>query len=132
MKGDAAHRNRGAFFFVARSERDLEFARGGDRVLHEELVEIAQTEEEQGIGDLLLDAVVLPHQRRGGVTHGRWPISRRRRSSSLRARRQVLPAAQSVGLCKAGLLACLRSSAVSPRLLPTPQFEQVAGRRPAL
>jgi hypothetical protein len=32
-----------------------------------QLVEIAQAEHRQGIGNLLFDAVVLPHERRGGI-----------------------------------------------------------------
>ena len=69
MERDAAHGNGVALFLVARGEGDFEFARGGDGVFEEELVEIAQAEHQQGVGDLLLDAVVLPHQRRGGVGH---------------------------------------------------------------
>ena len=72
--GHAAHRDGGALFLVARGERDLELARGGDGVLEEQLVEIAQAEHEQRVGHLLLDAVVLPHQRRGGVS---WHIRRK-------------------------------------------------------
>ena len=41
----AAHGNGGAFFLVARRERDLQFARRDDCVLEEQLVEIAQAEE---------------------------------------------------------------------------------------
>ena len=67
MIGDAAHRNRLALFLVAGGERDLELAGGGDGVVVEQLVEIAQPEHQQRVGDLLLDAVVLPHQRRGGL-----------------------------------------------------------------
>ena len=69
-----------AFFFVAGGEGDFEFARGEDGVFEEELVEIAEAEEQEGVGDLLFDGVVLPHQRRGGVGghgvrpafHGGW------------------------------------------------------------
>ena len=67
--GDAAHRDRLAFFLVARGERDFELARGGDGVVVEEFVEIAQAEQQQRVGDLLLDAVILPHERRGGFGH---------------------------------------------------------------
>ena len=68
----AAHRNGRAFFLVARGQGDFEFARRSDGVLHEEFVEVAQAEHQQGVGDLLLDGVVLPHQRRGGVgAHGK-------------------------------------------------------------
>ena len=69
MVGHAAHGDGRALFLVAGGERDFEFARGGDGVFEEELVEIAQAEEQQGVRELLLDAVVLPHQRRGGVSH---------------------------------------------------------------
>ena len=68
----AAHRDGRALFLVARGERDFELARRGDGVFEEQLVEIAQAEHQQGVGHLLLDAVVLPHQRRGGVSQGRW------------------------------------------------------------
>ena len=54
-----------AFFLVARGERDFEFARGGDGVVVEELVEIAEPEQQQRVRHLLLERVVLPHQRRG-------------------------------------------------------------------
>ena len=59
----------GALFLIARGERDFEFARGDHGVFEEELVKIAEAEHQQGVGHLLLDAVVLPHERRGGVTH---------------------------------------------------------------
>ena len=81
MVGDAAHGDGRALFLVARGEGDFELAGGGDGVLEEELVEIAQAEHEQGLGHLLLDAVVLPHERRGGVTHGEFletDLTRRR------------------------------------------------------
>ena len=67
----AAHRNRRAFFLVARGERDLQVARGDHRVLEEQLVEIAQPEHQKGVRHLLLDAVVLPHQRRRSVSRHR-------------------------------------------------------------
>ena len=63
----AAHGDGCAFFLVAGGERDFQFARGDDGVFEEQLVEIAQAEHQQRVGDLLLDGVVLPHQRRGGV-----------------------------------------------------------------
>ena len=62
----AAHRDGLAFFLVAGGERDFELARGGDGVVVEQLVEIAQAEQKQRVGELLLDSVILPHQRRGG------------------------------------------------------------------
>ena len=69
MKRHAAHGDGGALFLVARGERDLEFARGHHGIFEEQLVKIAEAEHQQGIGDLLLDAVILPHERRGCVTH---------------------------------------------------------------
>ena len=77
MIRDAAHRDGGALFLIARGERDLEFARGNHRVLEEQLVEIAQPEHQQRVRDLLLDAVVLPHQRRGGVRHAHLCVDAR-------------------------------------------------------
>ena len=63
----AAHGDGRALFLVARRERDLKLPRGRHRVIVEQLVEIAQPEHQQRVRRLLLDAVVLPHQRRGGV-----------------------------------------------------------------
>ena len=45
--GHAAHGDGDAFFLVARSQRDLQFARGDHRIFEEKLVEIAQAEEQQ-------------------------------------------------------------------------------------
>ncbi len=67
--GHAAHGDGGALFLVAGGEGDFEFARGHDGVFEEELVEIAQAEQQEGVRHLLFDAVVLPHQRRGGIRH---------------------------------------------------------------
>ena len=67
--GHAAHRNRVALFLVARGERDFEFARGGNGVFEEQLVEVAQPEHQQRVGNLLLRRVVLPHQRRRCLSH---------------------------------------------------------------
>ena len=67
VEGDAAHRDGGAFFLIAGGKGDFEFAGGHHGIFEEELVEIAQAEHQQRVGDLLFDAVVLPHQRRGGV-----------------------------------------------------------------
>ena len=66
--GHAAHRDGLTLFLVARGEGDFELAGGGDGVFKEELVEVAQAEHQQGAGNLLLDGVVLPHQRRGGLS----------------------------------------------------------------
>src|SRR5579859_7638820 len=43
---DAAHRNRLPLFAIARGKRDLELARGEDRVFVEEFVKISEAEEE--------------------------------------------------------------------------------------
>ena len=78
MEGDAAHGDGGALFLVARGEGDFQFARGHHGVLEEELVKIAEAEHQQGVGYLLLDAVVLPHERRGRVTHREVRSTQRR------------------------------------------------------
>ena len=66
MVRHAAHGNRRAFLLVARRKRDFQFARGDDGVVQEQLVEIPQPEHQQSAGNLLLDRVILPHQRRRG------------------------------------------------------------------
>ena len=75
--GHAAHGNGGALFLVARGEGDFEFARGHHGVFEKQLVEIAQAEHQQGVGNLLLDAVVLPHQRGGGVGGHQQTVTRK-------------------------------------------------------
>ena len=76
---DAAHRH--GTFAIARGEGDAEFAGGGLCVVEKQLVKVAQPEEKQCIGILLLGCGVLPHERSlrlgrrngrldGGVTHG--------------------------------------------------------------
>ncbi len=75
MVGDAAHRDGGAVAVLGPGrEGDLEDARGHDRVLEEQLVEVPHAEEEQRVGMLRLHAVVLLHGRReggaGGDGHG--------------------------------------------------------------
>ena len=62
----AAHRDRLALFLVARGQRDFEFPRRRHGVFVEQLVEVAEPEQQQRAGDLLLDGLILPHQRRGG------------------------------------------------------------------
>ena len=69
VMGYAAHGNGDTFFLVAGGERDLQFARGQDRVVKEKLVEIPQAEEQQGAGMLFLDGGILPHQRSGRLGH---------------------------------------------------------------
>src|ERR1700674_556298 len=54
---DTTHGNRLAFFAVSRGERDLEFARGNDRVLVEKFVEVTEAEEQQGVRVARLDGV---------------------------------------------------------------------------
>ena len=77
MVGHAAHGDGGALFLVARGEGDFKLARGYHGVFEEQLVEIAQPEHQQGVGNLLFDAVVLPHQRRGCVGGHQRHITRR-------------------------------------------------------
>lgn len=67
--GNATHGHGLALFAIARRESDLEFARGGDGVVEEKLIEIAETEEQQGVGMLALDGVILLHQRSGRFGH---------------------------------------------------------------
>ncbi len=72
--GHAAHGDGVVFFFVARSQRDLQLTRGHHRVFKEEFVEVSQAEEEQRVGMLFLDRGILPHQRSGGFGHGRIKV----------------------------------------------------------
>ena len=66
--GNAAHGN-GAFA-VAGGEGDLELAGGGFGVVEEELVEVAEAKEEQGVGVLAFGGQVLTHERGLGVGRG--------------------------------------------------------------
>src|SRR5271157_3234571 len=68
---DAAHGHGDALFLVARGQRDLQLARGDDRVLEEQLVEVAQAKEDERVGMFFLDRGVLPHQWRGRLAHRR-------------------------------------------------------------
>ena len=63
----AAHRDRLALLLVAGGQRDAEVARGDDRVVVEQLVEITEMKQQQGVGYVAFDRVVLPHQRRFGL-----------------------------------------------------------------
>ena len=63
--GDAAHRD-----FLARGQGDLEHGGGRLGVLVEHLVEVAQPEEQQRSGVLLLDAEILLHHRGQGAFFG--------------------------------------------------------------
>jgi hypothetical protein len=62
-------------FFVAGGEGELELGGGGFGVVEEELVEVAEAEEEQGVGVLAFGGQVLAHERGlsvgGGVRHGK-------------------------------------------------------------
>ncbi len=71
--GHAAHGDGGALFLVARGQGDFQIVRGHYGIFEEELVKIAEAEHEERVRHLLLDAVVLPHQRRGGISRGRRP-----------------------------------------------------------
>ena len=68
--GNAAHGDGLAFFAIAGGEGDLEFAGGDDGVFVEEFVEVAETEEEEGVGVARFDRVVLLHEGCGGFGHG--------------------------------------------------------------
>ncbi len=77
--GHSAHGDGDAVHLLARGERDLEFAGGGDSVIEEELVEIPDAKKQQRGGVLFLDGGVLPHQRCGGFTHeGKIGVSKGR------------------------------------------------------
>ncbi len=62
--GHTGHGDRFAAGLATRGQRDVEQARGLARVLEEQLVEIAHTVEQQGVGMLRLDAQVLLHHGR--------------------------------------------------------------------
>lgn len=65
--GNAAHGDGLTFLLVTGGQCDLKFPRGGDGIFVEELIEVTEPEHQQGIGSLLFDRVVLPHQRRRSV-----------------------------------------------------------------
>src|SRR5208283_3010635 len=67
---NATHGNGLAFFAIAGGEGDLKFAGGDDGVFVEEFVEIAETEEKEGVGVAGFDRVVLLHEWGGGFGHG--------------------------------------------------------------
>ena len=77
--GDAAHGD--VALFVAGGEGELELAGSGFGVVEEELVEVAEAKEEQGVGMLAFGGQVLAHERSLGVGrrlwHGRVRIPRR-------------------------------------------------------
>jgi len=65
----AAHGNGLAFFAIAGSQGDLQFPRGDHGIFIEEFVEIAETEEQQGVRVARLDGVILLHQRCSWLAH---------------------------------------------------------------
>ncbi len=69
---DAAHGRPSRFAQWARGQRDPHHRRGDDGVVEEDLIEIAEPEEEDSVGMLLFRLPVLPHDRgqsRGPVFH---------------------------------------------------------------
>src|SRR5665213_4593831 len=58
-----AHRNRLALFFITSRESNLQLPRRRNRVFIKQLVKITQPEHQQRIRHLLLQPVILPHQR---------------------------------------------------------------------
>ena len=71
MIGNAAHWDRHALLLVAGGQGDLQLFRSHHGVFKEELVEISQSKQQEGVGVALLNGAVLPHQRCGEITHGR-------------------------------------------------------------
>ncbi len=69
MIRDAAHGDGLAFFAIAGSESDLEDTGGEERVVEEEFIKVAETEEEKGAGVLGFDVVVLTEERSGRFRH---------------------------------------------------------------
>jgi hypothetical protein len=59
MIGDAAHGD--ALCLIASRKGELELARGYDGVLEEQLVKVAHSKEEQGIGMGLFGGSILSH-----------------------------------------------------------------------
>ena len=78
LSRDAAHRRLllGGLAAVARGENEIQLARGELCVLVEHLVEVAETEKEDGILILLLDLKILAHHRRE-VCHVRCSLSKK-------------------------------------------------------
>ena len=64
-----AHGHSHSLFLAAGRQSNLEFAGGQDSVFKKEFVKISQTEKQQRLRILLLDGIVLPHQRRRGFRH---------------------------------------------------------------
>ena len=74
MHRHAAHRDVGAVMPAAPGQRDVERRRRGDRVIEEQLIEIAHPEKQEAPGMAALDLVILRHdraQRRCRRGHGR-------------------------------------------------------------
>jgi hypothetical protein len=63
---DAAHRDGLAALLVPRGERDFKLARAGDGVLEEQLVEVAEPEEEERARVLPLQLLILAQHGRQG------------------------------------------------------------------
>ena len=63
MVGHSAERNRVGAGFVARGEGDREQLGGNLCILVKHLVEVADAEQQNGVGIAALDLAVLPHQR---------------------------------------------------------------------
>ena len=70
MIRNAAHRDCHALLLVAGGQGDLQLLRSHHGVFKEELVEISQSKQQEGVGVALLNGAVLPHQRCGEITHG--------------------------------------------------------------
>ncbi len=70
--GDPAHGY--GFGLVARGEGELQLARGDQRVLVEELVEVAEAEEQQRVGMRVLGGAILPHDWREVAFRGRGEV----------------------------------------------------------
>ena len=69
MVRNAAHGNGLALFAIARSERDLQFARSDHRIFVKKFVEIAQAKEQQSVRIARFDRVILLHQGCAGFGH---------------------------------------------------------------
>src|SRR3989442_6898574 len=63
MVRNAAHRDRLIAVLVTGRQCDFQLAGSGDGVFKEELVKVAQPEEQERVRHFLLDGVVLPHHR---------------------------------------------------------------------
>ena len=64
--GHATHGDGDPFFLISGGQRDLKFAGSDDGVFEEEFVKVPKPKKEQGVGVLLFDGSVLPHQGSAG------------------------------------------------------------------